>query len=290
MHWGWGMIVFDQYVYPQRPDIGDDIVVFHSGFCSTVPNYSYGRDTRDYYLIHYCTGGKGVYRTGEQCYELSQNDGFLILPNQSIVHTADKSDPWNLCWVAFFGPKAEHYLRLAGLGEQQLLFRYDKDDFLERCIKNIYDESRAGKNIATITGHFLLMMGRMIDHFQSVETCPPVAGFSHFEDARNYILRNLHSRISVEELSGYLRLDPSQIYRIFKKSTGVSPQQYITGLRMEKACEMLEKTDLPIKDIAKWLNFEYQSHFTKQFKNYMGLAPSEFRQAGYMGLAGKGGK
>ena len=49
------MLVYDQYIYPEKPDIDDDIVVFHSGFCSTSPNYSYGKDTRDYYLIHFVT-------------------------------------------------------------------------------------------------------------------------------------------------------------------------------------------------------------------------------------------
>ena len=39
------MLVYDQYIYPEKPDIDDDIVVFHSGFCSTSPNYSYGKDT-----------------------------------------------------------------------------------------------------------------------------------------------------------------------------------------------------------------------------------------------------
>lgn len=53
------MLVYDQYIYPEKPDTDEDIIVFHSGFCSTTPNYSYGRDTRDYYLIHYVTRGRG---------------------------------------------------------------------------------------------------------------------------------------------------------------------------------------------------------------------------------------
>lgn len=272
------MIVYDQYVYPEKPVTGDDLVVFHSGFCSTVPNYSYGRDTRDYYLIHYCTSGKGVYDTGEKRYHLSKNDGFLILPNQSIVHTADAKDPWKLCWIAFFGEKAEEYLGQAGLGPHNLLFHYDEDDFLESCIKNIYHESRRGKNIPVILGHCYLLLGKLIDQYSVRERTEVPSPFTHYEDARNYILRNLHTRISVEELSSYLRLDTSQVYRIFKKHTGQSPQHYITGLRMQKACELLEKTDLPVKDVAHWLNFEYQSHFTKQFKALTGLSPTVYRQ------------
>ena len=82
----------------------------------------------------------------------------------------------------------------------------------------------------------------------------------------------------MEGPSSYLRQDTSQGYRIFKKHTGQTPQHYITGLRMQKACELLEKTDLPVKDVAHWLNFEYQSHFTKQFKALTGLSPTAYRK------------
>ena len=54
------MLVHDQYIYPEKPDCDDDIVVFHSGFSSTMANYSHGKDTRDYYLIHWVTRGRGV--------------------------------------------------------------------------------------------------------------------------------------------------------------------------------------------------------------------------------------
>ena len=157
------MLVYDQYIYPEKPDIDDDIVVFHSGFCSTSPNYSYGKDTRDYYLIHFITRGKGTYRVGQRIFHLSANDGFLITPGTTIVHTADKKEPWDLCWVAFFGRRAAALLEKAGLDEEHLIFHYDKDDFLETCIKNIYNESRTGKNIASITGYFYLFAGRLIE-------------------------------------------------------------------------------------------------------------------------------
>ncbi len=123
------MLVYDQYIYPDKPDTDEDIIVFHSGFCSTTPNYSYGRDTRDYYLIHYVTRGRGTYQAGGRQWQLKENDGFLITPGTTIVHTADKNEPWDLCWVAFFGRKAGDLLRKAGLDEDHLLFHYDRDDF-----------------------------------------------------------------------------------------------------------------------------------------------------------------
>ena len=71
------MLVYDQYIYPEKPDSDDDITVFHSGFSSTQSNYSYGKDQRDYYLIHYVTKGTGIYRTEKAQYTLNEGDGFL---------------------------------------------------------------------------------------------------------------------------------------------------------------------------------------------------------------------
>jgi AraC-like DNA-binding protein len=277
---GGSMMVFDQYLYPELPSPDDDVVVYHSGFCSTLPNYSYGRDIRDYYLIHYITRGKGTYCADSRSYELSANDGFLILPNTPISHKADSKDPWNLCWIAFLGRKAEGLLKQANLDRNHLTFRYDEDDFLETCICNIYNESRERKNTARITGYFYLFIGRLIDNYQDkAKTRKPYpAGFSHFDVAMNYLNRNICTGVTVEELAGHLRLDTSQVYRIFKNHTGCSPQKYITNMRIRRACKLLAKTELPVKDISEWLHFEYQSHFTSLFKKVMKISPTEYRE------------
>ena len=273
------MIVHDQYIYPEKPDCDDDIVVFHSGFSSTMANYSHGKDTRDYYLLHWITRGCGTYQTETAKYALREGDGFLILPGQTIVHTADREDPWDLCWIAFFGRKAGEILKEAGLDEEHLIFHYDRDTFLEDCIQNIYKESQTGKNVLYITGQFYLFMARLAEENRKERLLS--AGkepFSRFEEAMNYIRRNIRSQISVSQLANSMCLDPSQVDRIFRKHTGRSPQQVIAELRMEKACEFLERTDLSIRDIAEWLGYEYQSHFTKQFKAHRNMSPSAYRR------------
>jgi AraC-like DNA-binding protein len=273
------MFVHDQYLYPEKPNIDDDVVVYHSGFCSTSPNYSYGKDTRDYYLIHYVTKGKGTYATASQTYHLSTYDGFLITPGSTIVHTADAAEPWDVCWVAFFGKRAERLLEAAGLNEDNLIFHYEEDDYLEKCIKDIYNESRTTVNTATITGFFYLFMGKLIEIHQIRKAEEKeILVHSHFDDAKIYIYRNIRNPISVYNLARYLCLDTSQVYRIFRKNTGLSPMQFITDLRIQKSCELLVKTDLPVKEISEWMGFEYQSHFTKQFKKIMGMNPSEYRK------------
>ncbi|MDD3278695.1 MAG: AraC family transcriptional regulator [Lachnospiraceae bacterium] len=273
------MLVYDQYIHTSTPDCDDDVIVLHSGFCSTIPNYSYGKDTRDYYLIHFITSGKGVYSVGKTNYSLSKNDGFLITPDTTIVHTADKVDPWDLIWVAFNGKKVRSLLEEAGLDENHLIFHYEVDNELENLIMNIYNETRDSRNIALITGYFYLFIGCLIRANQNHGASSSNSSYSRFDEALNYLRRNVRSQISVVDLANCMRLDTSQIYRIFKKRTGKSPQKYICEMRIQEACELLEKTDLSVKEIAEWMDFEYQSHFTKQFKSVMGMSPSEYRNS-----------
>jgi AraC family transcriptional regulator len=66
--------------------------------------------------------------------------------------------------------------------------------------------------------------------------------------------------------------------RAFKQSMGLSPINYITRQRMERAKRLLAETELPIAEIALKAGFSSQSHFTTSFRRLAGLTPSSFRR------------
>lgn len=57
--------------------------------------------------------------------------------------------------------------------------------------------------------------------------------------------------LSVGSLAEYLSLSRSQVYRIFKMSFDVSPQEYIANFRLEKGCNLIKKTDKTVSEIAR---------------------------------------
>lgn len=61
--------------------------------------------------------------------------------------------------------------------------------------------------------------------------------------------------------------------RVFKNVTGETPLKYITGIKMEKAKEMLIFTDDSISDIAENVGYEDQNYFAHLFKKTVGLSP-----------------
>jgi AraC family transcriptional regulator len=66
--------------------------------------------------------------------------------------------------------------------------------------------------------------------------------------------------------------------RAFKQSMGLSPINYITRERMERAKRLLAETELPIAEIALRAGFSSQSHFTTSFRRLAGVTPSAFRR------------
>lgn len=82
----------------------------------------------------------------------------------------------------------------------------------------------------------------------------------------------------VENLSSFLFLSNSQVYRKIKQKTGLSPSNYIQQKRLEQAVILIQETDLPICQIAYQLGFNTASYFSRCFSEVFGYPPSELRK------------
>ena len=91
-----------------------------------------------------------------------------------------------------------------------------------------------------------------------------------------FIRENFRQRISVEELAGMVHLSPRQLHRKFVETFGSSPQAFIMKLRIQAACEALQKEGSTIADVALDLGFCDQSSFTQHFQKHVGLTPLKY--------------
>jgi len=93
----------------------------------------------------------------------------------------------------------------------------------------------------------------------------------------------MHARlaedISLDELAAEARLSPFHFARMFKQSTGVPPRVYLTRLRVEKACDLLERTDLPVTAIASPVGYSSNQVLARVFLKHMRVSPSDYRRA-----------
>ena len=85
------------------------------------------------------------------------------------------------------------------------------------------------------------------------------------------------NRVNVDDLASELAMSTSQFRRRLSAITGETPQGYITNIRMQKARHLLDTTpDMSILDVAKSCGYDDQSSFTRAFKRFFGVTPSDY--------------
>jgi len=99
-----------------------------------------------------------------------------------------------------------------------------------------------------------------------------------------YIDANLEAKISVDQLARLARVSRSHLCYLFKVETGLAPIQYIKRCRIERARDLLERTNLSIKEIRSRVGLPDRSHFTRGFKEAFGVTPTEYRNRIFEGV------
>lgn len=94
----------------------------------------------------------------------------------------------------------------------------------------------------------------------------------------DYIYSHIHYRITMKELSEYLKLSESYLSKLFHKEMGVTLSQYILDLKIEKAKNLLQYSEYNMIEIANYLSFSSQSHFIQVFQKKIGLTPRKYRE------------
>lgn len=92
-----------------------------------------------------------------------------------------------------------------------------------------------------------------------------------------YLHQHLEKKITLDYLAKIFVQDKFRLMRQFKHSTGLSPQEYLTSLRVEHSKKLLQQTE-PISAIALESGFYDQSHFSNIFRKFVGISPGEYRK------------
>ncbi len=94
------------------------------------------------------------------------------------------------------------------------------------------------------------------------------------------IRENLHKNVNVSDLADRLRVSREHLTRVFKEQTLRTPWQFILRQKMLRACQWLKTTSLEHKEIAARLGYDTPAHFTRTFKQVIGMTPGQFRAVG----------
>lgn len=97
--------------------------------------------------------------------------------------------------------------------------------------------------------------------------------------ARLYVQERYNERgLTLEQMADELKTNPVYLSRLIKQELGVSFSQLVTDLRMKRAVELLNTTNMTIMEVAEQLGYETQHYFSTVFKKTMGVSPNQYRR------------
>ena len=94
-----------------------------------------------------------------------------------------------------------------------------------------------------------------------------------------YMHAHLDEALSLAQLAGAGGLSQSRFVRAFREAMGQPPHRYLVALRIDRARDLLEHTDLSVIEIALRCGFEQPTHFATMFRKITGFSPRAWRSA-----------
>lgn len=96
--------------------------------------------------------------------------------------------------------------------------------------------------------------------------------------AKNYIDTHYNKDISLDDVSREVEISPYYFSKLFKEETGENFIEYVTNIRLERARELLAKTEYSMKEICGEIGYADPNYFSRIFKKNVGLTPTEYKE------------
>src|SRR5439155_13330786 len=122
-----------------------------------------------------------------------------------------------------------------------------------------------------------LVNGHAIRH-RPVQIYRGGLGSARLRRIKELVHAKMEDDLSLDEMAQSVGLSTAHFARMFRKSTGETPHQFVLRQRLERAKAMLRAPDARVLDVAVACGFKTQQHFAQVFRDVWGVSPTEYRQ------------
>ena len=155
---------------------------------------------------------------------------------------------------------------------------YNKFEYAQQAIENQVF-SYLLKPINEIKFNHVILQA--LDSLPDIESIKLSTKKNDEDDVISYIIDNMgDSNISMNSVAENFHISTSSLSRLIKKETNMTFTNYLTKIRMEKAIDMLTRSnDMNIKEISAKVGFKNQHYFSRAFKNHTGVSPKKYAES-----------
>ncbi|MNP62884.1 Melibiose operon regulatory protein [compost metagenome] len=98
------------------------------------------------------------------------------------------------------------------------------------------------------------------------------------DEITEYVKERLDQKITLNEVAAHFDFTPNYLGHLFKVETNSLFSDFLSELRMKRVCELLEDPTKKVYEIAEQAGYKNIIYFNRQFKQYMGMSPGEYRK------------
>ena len=250
-----------------------------------LPNYCFsiekGRVLQEYQLV-YISEGEGFFQSESVKERIVVTGGtmFLLFPNEWHTYYPNSHLGWKQYWIGFKGINIDSRVKNGFLSKEHPIFNVGVNEeivhlYMQAIEVAEYEKAYFQQMLAGITNHLLGLMysldrNNSLDQDKGLVEC--------INRARVLMHEHIGSEFSIQDVADELGMSYSSFRKLFKKYTGLSPASYFQDIKLQKAKDLLCKTQMSVKEISYALNFESPDYFSAQFKKKTGKRPRDFRE------------
>ena len=138
---------------------------------------------------------------------------------------------------------------------------------------DFYSEIRRFDTISEIEEWIIKLLSRVINSLRKTNQSGSVA----IKKAKDFIHKNYGDRVTLDMLSKSIGYSKTYSSKIFTEQTGDNFTTYLTNIRIEKAKELLAKTDMKVYEICDKIGYPNIEHFSRTFKKLVGVSPIQYK-------------
>ncbi|MBR3895173.1 MAG: AraC family transcriptional regulator [Clostridia bacterium] len=227
----------------------------------------------DYYLLYVVQGKLHMcFPDGER--ELTPGNFVIIPPQTRYRYAYPGGGEISYFWVHFTGAQVDSILKEYALSLYPALHKIEEDGSVGRKFRNLFDsfsqqDAFRDREMGILFERLLIFLARRVANggrnTQLLAASLQLLHSSYHEDLRVPTLANAEN------------LSVSRYNAVFRQQLGISPVEYLTRIRMSSACELLETTDLSVKEIGAMVGYADSHFFSRVFRARLGVSPKAYR-------------
>ena len=253
--------------------------LIYTGLLEDAPNWFNIQHSHDFCEILYVAGGAGEAILEGKKFRLAPGDLVVVNPGTLHEERSDAKAPLRLIFLAIrdfavpglpAGCLSQEKYRVLSCGE----YRYKMDIYLRELLQETSSQIEFYQEISQgLVSALLVLVMRLI----RINPEDEAALSQECQKIKEYLDQNFTSPITLDSLSETVYISKHYLSHLFKEQTGVSPIKYLTSKRMEKACELLSETELPVSEVSKAVGYENPLYFSQVFKRIYWISPVKYR-------------